>query len=471
MQGAWKVGLMVVVFAVLVGFGLTFMGKVFGGKPVDQYYAILPDAGGVAKGAKLLMSGVKVGAVSAVALNENDEAVLTLDIDKGTKIKQGSAIRVPSSMLSLGDNPVMIVPGKGPALIAPGGTLRGAKSSLLETNVPEAVGVLGEAQATLKQMKEAIEALKKVALSEERWAKLDRLLESTTATSDQFRVVAGDVSNLMRDNRRNIAATFDSLQRTMKSVNETTALIAQMVKDGKYDQKIDGVLANLNSTTESAGKLVEDLRSFVNDPNLREPLNKTAQNVATITDSGTRIAADAEKMAANGVEITQKLNTFTEKANDLADSAKDALDSLKRIISKTPSADKIGLTASLDLLHESKPNRYRTDVEAGFNLGSTRIYAGLFDAFESNKITLQAGQPFFGGKGTVRYGIYASKPGLGVEYEIARGLALRGDLFDINNPRADIRARFDLGGGFYGWLGGSQVFKRNALTVGVGFRK
>jgi hypothetical protein len=48
---------------------------------------------------------------------------------------------------------------------------------------------------------------------------------------------------------------------------------------------------------------------------------------------------------------------------------------------------------------------------------------------------------------------------------------LRGDLFDINNPRADLRARFDLGGGFYGWLGASQVFKRNAVTVGVGFRK
>ncbi len=472
MQGAWKVGLLVVVFAVLVGAGLKFMGVMLGKKDSQVFTATLPDAGGVASGAKLLMAGVKVGTVTKVELDGPTRAKLTLEIDKGVELPMGSSLSIPSSLLSLGESPVMIIPGPGPGLMVAGrDTLVGSKSTMMQSSMPEVEKTLSEVNLTMIEMRKTMASVQVLLQDKPRLAKVDRLLESLGTTVDKFGNVADKVTSLMSSNQGNLTGALNSFRLAMKDVQSTTTSVANMIKSGKYDQKMDGILANLNTTTEKAGLLVDDLRAFVNDPNLRDPLNKTAQNVATISDSGTRIAADTEKMAANGVQITEKLNTFTEKANDLADSAKDALDSLKKIISKAPSTDKFNLTANLDLMHESNPSHYRTDMEVGFNLAGNRIHAGLFDAFESNKITVQVGQPFNKGKGEVRYGIYASKPGLGVEYEIARGFALRGDLFDINNPRLDVRARFELGGGFYGWLGGSQLFKRNALLVGVGFKK
>ncbi len=463
---------MVVVFAVLVGVGLRFMGVMFGKENSDVFTATLPDAGGVAKGAKLLMSGVKIGTVTKVELDEKDQAKLTLSIDKGVKLLKGASLKIPSSLLSLGENPLMVMQGPGPERMVPGtDTLIGAKSTILQSSMPEVENTLKKVDETLDTMKSLMASIQKVVENQDRLAKVDRLLDSLGNTVDKFGSVADRVTTVIGSNQGNLTGALNSFRLAMKDIQSTTQTVAKMVKGGNYDEKVTAILANLSTTTENAGKLVDDLRAFVNDPNLREPLNKTAQNVATITESGTRIAADTEKMAANGVQITEKLNTFTEKANDLADSAKDALGSLKKILGKTPSTDKLNVTANLDLMHEAKPSRYRTDIEVGFNVGQNRIHAGLFDAFETNKITVQAGQPFHGGKGEIRYGIYASKPGLGVEYEIARGFALRGDVFDINNPRADLRARIDLGGGFYGWLGASQLFKRNALTVGVGFRK
>ena len=103
-------------------------------------------------------------------------------------------------------------------------------------------------------------------------------------------------------------------------------------------------------------------------------------------------------------------------------------------------------------------------------LKGDNIHLGLYDAFESNKINAELGKKL-GTNNELLYGIYASKPGVGVDYQLMRRLFLRGDLYDINSPRLDLRARLEFGNGFYGWLGLDQVFKSNALLIGVGFRR
>ena len=130
---------------------------------------------------------------------------------------------------------------------------------------------------------------------------------------------------------------------------------------------------------------------------------------------------------------------------------------------------KFQIESSIDLLRQTEPNRFRTDVGVKVDLKDFDIHVGLWDAFESNRINAQIAKPF-SLNGEYRYGIYASKPGVGVDYRVASGLYLRGDLFDINNPRFDLRARYEFGNGFYGWLGVDSVFKKNAPTIGVGIR-
>ncbi|MFQ3677542.1 MAG: hypothetical protein SNJ74_06345 [Fimbriimonadaceae bacterium] len=103
-------------------------------------------------------------------------------------------------------------------------------------------------------------------------------------------------------------------------------------------------------------------------------------------------------------------------------------------------------------------------------LSDESIHLGVFDAFEANRLNVQLGRPLAKGL-DYRVGIYASKPGVGVDYRVAPKLTVRGDLFDINDPRLDLRARFDLGGGVLGWLGVDRTFDRNAWSLGVGIRK
>jgi phospholipid/cholesterol/gamma-HCH transport system substrate-binding protein len=296
-------------------------------------------------------------------------------------------------------------------------------------------------------------------------------MSTSEQTVGQFGQLAGRIDRLVLANQAKIGLALDSATMALKDVRQSTQMVTKLLKDGKLTDQAMAMLTKLNETSTKATELVGNLNAMVTDPKLRDPLANTMSNVEKMTESGTKIAANGEKIAENGVVISANTVELTKKANEIADEAKTITKQIQKFLGGSLGGKKIDLQANLDIIGESRPRHYRTDIEGTINAGGTPIHFGLFDAFETNRITLQAGMPIHGGKGEIRYGVYASKPGLGVEYQIARGLSLRSDLFDVNNPRLDIRARYELGSGFYGWLGANSVFKRNALLLGFGFRK
>ncbi len=469
MQSASKVGLLVVVFGALLFGAYTFLGRSVFAPKTTRFYAEMPDAAGVIPGANVLMAGVKVGVVKSIDLKSPTLARVTMDLDENIKVPEGSSVLLASSFISLGEVPLSIVPGKGGPMAA-GGTLMGSKGSPLDNIMPEAKTTLKELEKTLVATRAVMADTQKLLNNQKLIGGVEQLIANSDKTVTQFGNLAGRMDSLIAQNQGKLGQALNNATQAMSDIRQSTMIVTKLLKDGKMTDKAMSLLDNLNATTSKASDLVASLDKFVNDPKLRDPLEKTVHNVEAITDSGTRIAADTEKIAKNGIEISKNVAELTGKANTLADDAHGVLEQLKKILGKTPSTGKLNFAANLDLIRESKPDHTRTDLEASFNVAGNRIHAGLYDAFESNKVTVQLGQPI-GTKGEFRYGIYASKPGIGVEYEIVRGLALRGDLFDINSPRADLRARFELGGGFYGWIGAQQLFKRNGLMLGIGFRK
>lgn len=471
MAGAWKVGLLVVVFVGLLFGGYAALGKSLFKPEVDKYFVELPDAAGVQTGGSVLMSGVKIGQVAKIELPTPTLARLTLEIKKGQVIPAGSEVLIPASLIGFGDNPVTIVAGKGVPLTA-GETMTGAKGSPLDALMPEAKGTLKELERTLVATQSMLADAQGLLTDERLIGGVEKLMATSERTVGQFGTLANRIDGLVVKNQSKLAGALDSATLAVRDVRESTQAIAKIIKDGKMTDQTMALLESLNKTAAKADELVASINGMVNDPKLRDPLSNSLKNVETMTESGARISADAEKIAKNGVTISENTVELTKKANEIADEAKTISKQLQKIFGNPGGGmKKIDLQANLDLYRETNPNHYRMDFEGTINFGGNPVHVGLFDAFETNRITLQAGSYFHGGKGEVRYGVYASKPGLGVEYEVARGLALRGDVYDINNPRLDLRARYELGSGFYGWIGANQLFKRNGLLVGVGFRK
>jgi len=469
MQGAWKVGLLVLVFIALLFGGYSLLGQSLFAPKTDTYYAVFSDAGGAVAGTPVQMAGVKIGTVKDVELEGPKTARLELQIERKFTIPIGSKATISSALIGLSQSPVTILPPeKTVALkLPPGSTIPGIRSSPIESMLPEAKTTLTELNKTLTATRTWLE-------DQKLRGSITKLMDTTNKTAEQFAVLATHANALLGQNQVAINHAVADAAAAMTDLRKSAAIVAQFAGDKRWKNDLVSMTASLNRTTERADKLVENLNAFVSDPALRQSVQQTAANTAKISETGTRIAANTEEITKNGIVVSQKAIELADEAKDLAKSAKGVLERLQGVFGggKVPSPTSFlsGITPSLDLIRESKPGHLRTDVNVALPLKDQTLHLGLYDAFESNKVNAELGKPI-GTYGEFLYGIYASKPGVGVDYRIAPRLFLRGDFFDINNPRADLRARFEFGNGFYGWLGLEQLFRENAPLIGVGFRK
>jgi phospholipid/cholesterol/gamma-HCH transport system substrate-binding protein len=330
----------------------------------------------------------------------------------------------------------------------------------------------------LGQINETLTAVKNVLTDRELKGKVEGavdetklLLSKTNKMIDSFTSLSNRVDQLIAQNQVTVRRMLREGVDVLTSVKKTSSEIAKLADAGKFEKRIDGLLDNMNKTIANGNSLVEDMRALVTDPDLRRSMEGILADAKEITASGTKLAANAEKMSENGVVVSEKAVEIANKASKLADEANDLIQSFKKTIEKLPSAPKSAdIQASMTVTRNTKPNYWRTDFEASAALGKQRVHLGLWDAFESNKLNFQLGHPFGVGS-ELRYGLYAGKPGVGVDLRLTPVVGLRGDLFGFNEPRLDLRARIDLGKDWTGWIGVDRVFEKNSPSIGIGIRR
>ena len=71
------------------------------------------------------------------------------------------------------------------------------------------------------------------------------------------------------------------------------------------------------------------------------------------------------------------------------------------------------------------------------------------------------------GVGALRYGVYASKLGVGFDWGAPLGTRFRLDAYDPNSFKLDARALLKVNNDFSLWLGADSLFKRTTPVIGV----
>ncbi|MBX7135280.1 MAG: MlaD family protein [Fimbriimonadaceae bacterium] len=473
MQSAWKVGLFLVLFVVL-GLGTyKILGKSMFAPDTVEYEADFDDAGGLSAGSKVVMAGVSIGQVSEVKLAGPRSAIVSLSINKGIEIPTGSVAVLETALIGIGDRQVEIAPPKQLAgtFLKAGDRFKGIKRSALQSILPESDQMLGEINDTLKAVKAVLNDRELKGQVSGAINETKQLIAKTNKMIDSFTTLANRVDGVLAQNQATVKAILSDGLKVVKNIEQTSTQIAKLADAGKLEGKLDTLLANMNKTIENGNALVADMSKFVTDPKLRQSLEEVLANAKTMSESGTKIASNAEKMTENGITLSEKAVEIANKASKLADEASELLNTFKKTIDKLPGAPKTNqIQTRMDVTRDLRPNYFRTDFSASMPIGKQNVHLGLWDAFETNRLNLQLGQPFGDGS-EYRYGIYAGRPGVGVDYRIAPGVFLRGDLFGFNEPRLDLRARFDFGKDWTGWLGVDRVFEKNSPSIGIGIRR
>jgi ABC-type transporter Mla subunit MlaD len=472
MQAATKVGILVVAFALLLFGAYAVLGRSLFAPPHARYYADFSDASGIAKGSQVLMAGLEIGTVTDTKLMSPTLARLTMDVNPDVKIPRNSEAVIPGSLLTLTQGTILIMPPEKPTggYLASGAILPGRKGSPLESAVPGAKDAVAELTKTIKATRELIEdqSLRK---------DMKTLMETTNATLKQFGALSNQTTGMLAENRKLINQALRNATLAMQDVQQGTAIVVDTMRNGHVEEKTVQMLDRLNATSAKAEHLVSSLDSLVSDKstqsNIKETMGNAAKisgDTAKISDSGTRIAKSAEVIAKNGEEVSSTAVEIAKKADALADEAKSTLADIRGFFGKGKSSTPLNVTAEMDAIHEDSPEYWRTDLEFSTKFKDTGYHIGMWDAFGSNKLIVQLGQKGAGGA-YYRYGIYAAKPGVGVDYRFNDRLSLRGDLFDLNDPRLDLKFRVGLGKGVYGWIGADRILDHSHPTVGVGFQK
>ncbi|HWD41415.1 MAG TPA: MlaD family protein [Fimbriimonas sp.] len=478
MKSAAKVGLLLVVFIALVIGSYQILGHSLIAKRNRTIFVDMPDAGGMAPGTSVLMAGVRIGSVEKVTLIDPHNAQLTLRIEEKYGVPPGSTAVVSGSLVGLGDTPLMIeAPIGATGALADGAHIRGSKSGPLDNVLP------GGGKDLYNNINGTLTSVQHLLKDEQLPAELKKLLKTANVTLvasqtslKRFNDLAGQASGLIEKNQGNLTAMVSTMRGTIQQVHDTAGAVARFVKEGKLQNGTVALLDRASKIETQASDLLTKLNSIAGDEQLKANLKATAQNISDTTAQGPALAANAKKITANIADITESAKPLPDKLNEVATKASDLETRLSHLLDKVesvkpPSAAGLrNLSTELDLFRETTPGYWRTDINGTLPTHDGFVTFGIYDAFESNKLNIQIGKSL-SPKFDFRYGVYASKPAVGVDYDFTPKFGLRTDVWNINSPEFDARFRYDFGGGLYGWLGVDRIFSGTAPTLGFGIRK
>ncbi|MCD8553286.1 MlaD family protein [Seleniivibrio sp.] len=459
-----KVGLFVVGCLVIIGaMSLKLVDLSFSGGSGVHIQAVVDDASGLTKDANVIFSGVEVGKVKDIKL-ENGKAIVSIIIDQEYTLPSNLVLSVRSKGF-LGEKyaELKVAGGKAEGVISDG-------ASIASEGGGTDFDVLGNKIGDIADDIKAITAsLRKVLATNEAESNM-----STTISN--IREITDAVNSIVKNNENRVNAIMynvDALTRQLADITTANA------------DNVNQIIANINAITKDmraeTPAIAKNLSSITGDMNdiiggNKDDINSSIKNISTVT-------AKLEKTVDNLNDITGKISegkgTIGKLVNDetTVDNLNGALVGLKDTLGKlnefkvdlaffaerygesdqskghatvkiTPSKERyylLGLSSHPDGVTknsveeiESKPAYYTSPEQGPYKTTITRSKRNpgsmTFTAMYANRFW---DNYFF------RVGLKESEAGVGLDYHPLKDedkLILSADLFDFPDKDEDKKA-------------------------------
>lgn len=415
------------------------------------------DAMGITNGTEVRMAGVAIGRVESVTLNERQNAVMKLLINRDFAIPKGSRFLIRVGML-IGDKFIDVLPK------------REAKTSL-----KEGVNIVGEvparpedlipkAQKVMDNLTEASENINKVLGSEDIGNSLDSILanlDSATARLDKtMAAIQGTVDSQQDD----FVAVIRDVSVSSKNLRDLTNEIAAYVKSGTVQENITGTLESVRMTADALDRSIASLE-------------RSAGSMERSTGSIERTTTSVENLVTS-TELQDDIRATVKEARGTVNEARKSVDHINGIlgVDKPRTGKKPGLipkidirTPSLETLFVSDESRLRATAHATVGLKDDNfVRLGVYDFGGLNKIIIQPGKSL-NKRTDVRYGLYASKLSIGMDHQFSEKILGSANLYDASLMRLDVQGSYKITDNWGLMFGVDSLLRDNKLTIGARF--
>jgi phospholipid/cholesterol/gamma-HCH transport system substrate-binding protein len=266
---AAKVGLMTIVLAGAAYGAYRFVSRETGTEGGYRVWAVLPDVTGVAPRSRVLISGIQVGVVDRISL-DNGRARVDIKMSPDIPLFDDAAIGRRATSL-IGEYFIVLTPGtEGKPQIPDNGQI----THYLEE--PSIQSLQGQVSEILKDVKEVTEALRDTVGSNAGQEQIAAIMKNLAEVTEELNQAVKENRAAVRDAIANVnAITAESrpdvaviLQNVRQVTDDLRKMTASLGPDGKAGE--------IKSTIERVSRSAESLESAL----------KHADNVAARIDRG-----------------------------------------------------------------------------------------------------------------------------------------------------------------------------------------
>ncbi len=236
----------------------------------------------------------------------------------------------------------------------------------------------------------------------------------------------------------------DNLARSSANLARLTEQAEKLLGDETLQADFKASIHDLRSTSGDLSATMSHLRQVLTDPGLSDDLRATVHNARTVSDQGTQIA---------------------EKANHSLDRVDRTMDRLGGAVSSLKPS---GIRSRIDL-YGVRNNGLQADLDMDFFYGPRQDQfwrLGIVDFASHDRLDLQRG--FIRAPWTLRAGVFASKPGVGVDWAPTGGSwRMETEVYDPNQLTLDWGLFHSLGSDWYLTLGVKDAFRETEPFLGL----
>jgi phospholipid/cholesterol/gamma-HCH transport system substrate-binding protein len=294
---------------------LLFLAFLFGGFPqmmAGQYTLFIhfPSAPGVSESTPVRKSGILIGRVERVELQETGGVLVTAKIDRGRKLYRNEVVRIRTGTI-FGDAMLEFVPGEQPV---------GPDQLLTDESYLNGI-VTGD----------PLDAMQVVVNLE---ADVRRALGSVGTAGDEVGLAAQNLNQLMQDNQEQLSRVLTSAEQVLVRADGAMARfdramtgVSDILDDEELNLRLREALRDLPRLMEDAGALLVGLQQVATEAetNLRnlqgltEPLGREGEQiVSSARRSMERLDAVLEQLSLFGAAVNQPEGSLGRLVNDPA---------------------------------------------------------------------------------------------------------------------------------------------------------
>ncbi len=301
---------------------------------------------------------------------------------------------------------------------------------------------------------------------------LRQITDQATAIMQQLSGLLENVEELLapEDINRMLAELTDKASAVANNIILLTDRLNSML--AQAEPRVMDTLENIEGLTDEARSMVEGLNQY-NDPALREDINEIIANLADASENLNLVLDDIRAYTSDEQLREDVAGTFHE-AHARLQEAEETLATVETAIEEATSRvgafGDIEANAEFRMRYAPDPDHFAGDLNIRFGLEGSEAFAiaGIDDIGENDRANAQIGW-WVGDEVSARAGVHRGKLGVGFDW---RGDAARfiGDLYDPNDLRWDVYAGYAIMPELDIIVGVEDLFEEDEVNFGVAFR-